>query len=231
VGISNQKEDILSRLSALEKQVKEMRRGTLSNAVISSGNLEVRTSDGHTIMRVGELAFNGEIVSGIATYRRDGSMQRIEWDNEVGGGSWAMFDDSGNIIAAEDSVSGQGLATPWIGMHATPMTAVATPTQSTTSATFAALWRTHGVCQHPRIRVRVVTKLDVGTTGEIRLAIGGVPVGTMVELPSGDNTYRLLEGPVAGAHLSDITVDVEARRVAGAGTVRIEVVSVVGRQS
>lgn len=227
----NHEEDLLTRILALEKQVKEMRRGTLSNAVISSGNLEVRTSDGFTIMRVGDILYDGAVVSGIATYRHDGSMQRIEWDTPGGGGHWAMFDEAGNIVVTEDSDSGQGLGRPWIPLHATPMSAITTPTQSTVSGTFAALWRVHGVKQHPRVTVQVFTKLDVGTTGEMRLAVAGVAVGEVRALQSGDNSYHLLDSTVDGAHTDGVQVDVEARRVAGAGTVRIEVVSVVGRES
>lgn len=232
MGQVNQPDDLLGRIKELERKVKELSRGqTLNGAVLSQGNLEVRDPDGHTTFKVGQFVVGSDNAWGWAAYRSDGSLQMQAWDAPGGVGYWAMYDEASNVIVSNDTVSNQGLATPYISSQATAWSRVLTPPELTTSASFATIYRIHMTKQHPRVRVKVVTKLDAGTTGEIRLAVGGVAISSTQTLPDADYSYRVLEGPIAGSHMAGVDVDVEARRLTGAGNVRVEVVTVEGKQS
>lgn len=233
MGQVNQPEDLIDRIRALERQVKELARGnTLNGAVLSQGTMEVRDPDGHVMFKFGQFSLSdNSTVWGWAAYRRDGTLQMWAWDAPGGTGYWSLFDEQQNALVSNDTNANQGLATPYLGAPVVPWSQISNPPELTTSATFASIHRVHFSKQHPWIRVRVVTKVDAGSTGEIRLAVGGVAITSVVSLPDGDYSYRTLEGPVAGAHLSYQTVDVDARRVTGAGNIRVLVTGVEGRQS
>ncbi len=238
MGVVRQKEDLLTRIRDLERQVRELRRRNISNAAISQGSLEVRTPDGFLIARIGEFDADGTPSTGMEIYRRSGGLQARFFDTTGtgGGGYWALFDEAGNIVASEDTYSGVGLATPYLSQHAVPWTNVVTPSVITVNASFETMWRVHLTRQQPRIRVRTVTKSDAATTGEIQLvmsaASGGATISTVTPIPAADFTYRQLIGvlPVVD-HMTYLEVDVVGRRTAGAGNVRVEVVGVETIQS
>ncbi len=233
MGVINQPEDLLTRIRDLERQVKELRRGSLSNAAISSGALEVRTPDGFLIARIGEFDADGTPATGMEIYRRSGGLQARFFDTTGagGGGYWAMFDEAGHVIMSEDTVSGEGLATPYIPYTAQSYANMLSPPVLTTSATFANMHRIEGPKQHPYIRVKLLTDSDADTTGEVILVQGGSQIGGTVTVPLNDNSYRWIDAPVTGSHMSDLTVDVQARRTAGTGNVRVGIAFAVGRQS
>ncbi len=229
----NQPEDLADRLRRLERQVAELQRGrALSGSVLSQGALEVRDPDGNTLFKAGRFDVGGQTVYGVAAYRADGTTQFWAWDTPTGGGYVSLWDEAGNIIVSNDTVSGQGLATPYIPLSAMPYASTLTPPQSTTSGTFTGLHRIHGQKQHPWIRALLVTQSDAATTGEVRLTVGGVAITTApTAIPASDNSYRVLDAPVAGDHMDYLYVDVEARRVSGAGAIRVGLAFAEGRQS
>jgi hypothetical protein len=231
MAVTNKPEDLLSLIRDLQRQVKELRRGTLSNAVVSQGSIEVRTAAGQVLFRAGEIPWGGTTKTGTATYRVDGSMSTVAWDDAGGNGYWAVLDEAGNIVASSDTVSGVGLALPYLQFRAMPYSEVLSPPQSTTSGTFTPLHRIHGQRQQPYIRVQLITQSDAATTGEVRLTVGGVAISSVLEIPASDNFYRVLDAPLGGAHLDFVYVDVEARRVSGAGAIRVGVAFTSGRQS
>ncbi len=233
MGTSNQPADLLSLIKELQKQVRELRRRSLFGAAISEGDLSVRTSDGSTVLRVGEIPYGSGTVSGLAITRADGTLQARFFDTSPGGGGyWALFDEQQNVIVSEDTVASQGLATPYLQVKSMPSSEVTTVPQFTTSATFVPLHRLHFQKAQPWIRTWLITQTDAATVGEVRLAVGGVAI-TAAPLPlaAAINTYQLLDAPVAGSHMSFQAIDVEARRVSGAGNVRVGVAFASGRQS
>ncbi len=230
MGHTNQPEDLGTRLRALEQQVKDLRRATLASAVISSGSLEVRDpTDGHVIIRVGVHDYGGGPVPGFAIFRTDGSTAFWAFDTSSGDGGYvAIYDDQQNEVVRPDTIAGQGLATPWLSHHVTPWSRVLTPPETTTSGTFTTLWRSHLTKQHAQFRVRLVAKCAADTSGEVRLAVGGTQVSSTLGLPVANYQYHDIYATVDGFHLSDVSLDVDARRTAGTGTVGIEVVDVQG---
>lgn len=229
MGVANHQEDLLSRIRDLERQMKEMRRSTLSGAVISNGALEVRNpTTGNVIMRAGVWDYGGGPVPGFALFREDGSTQFWAFDTATGSGYLTIYDEQQNEIIKPDTVAGQGLAAPYLQDQATPWSRVANPPETTTSGSFTPLWRAHRIKQHPRVRVQVVIKTGADTVGEVRLAVNSSAVSDVLQVPIGTFAYFGLWATISGAHMSDIYLDVEARRVSGTGTVGVETVAVHG---
>lgn len=229
---TNQQQDLGTVLRDVQQQLKELRRATLSGAALSSGSIEVRSpTTGAVLVRAGEIPYGSSTVQGWAVYRTNGTIQALFWDSSGGDGYWALFDEQQNILVSSDTVSGVGLAAPYLGTHPTPYSRVTNPPESTTSGTFGPLWRLHHRKQHPRLHVRLVIRTAADTTGEIRLFCAGVAISDTLAVPVATNGYFDVYGAVPGAHMGIQNVDVEARRVAGTGSVQVEVVICQGVQS
>jgi hypothetical protein len=229
----NQPEDLVARIKRLENQVATLKRGTtLSGSVLSRGSMEVQTDTGQVLQRIGAIPFAGTTVRGIANYRADGSLTSIQWDDDAGNGYWAWYDEAGQVVVSDDTVSGTGLARPYLQYRAMPYSEVLTPPQSTTSATFTPLHRCHGQRQQPWIRTWLITQADAATTGEVRLAVAGTAItAAPTTIAAASNAYQIVDAELVGDHLGLFAVDVEARRVSGAGSIRVAVAFVSGRQS
>ncbi len=229
-----QPEDLIARIKRLETEVAQLRRGsTLSNSVLSQGTMEVRTDTGQVIQQAGAIPWAGTTVWGAVNYRANGTVASVIWDVPGGGGYFSFYDEQGNGLFANDTVSNQGIARPYLQHTVMRYAEVATPPESTTLGTFDPLYRIHGHMQQPWVRAYLITQADVGTTGEVQLAVNGTAItDAPTTIPDGDNSYRVVDAELpAGDFLSFISVDVEARRVSGAGTVRVGVAFASGRQS
>jgi hypothetical protein len=229
----NHPEDLIARIKRLENELAILKRGsTLSGSVLSRGQMEVQTESGQVLQRIGAIPWAGTTVRGIANYRADGSVTSIQWDDDEGNGYWSWYDEAGNSVVSDDTVSGQGLARPYLQYASTPWTQVLTPPELTTLGTFDPMARIAGQKQQPYLRVYLLTQADVGTTGEVQLAIGGSAItAAPTSIPDGANLYQTVDAELPGEHLSIFTVDVEARRVSGAGSIRVGVAFASGRQS
>ncbi len=228
-----QPEGLIERIKRLENEVATLKRGTtLSNSVLSRGSMEVQTDSGQVLQRIGAIPWAGTTVQGIAAYRANGTIANIVWDTPTGGGYWAWFAEVGEIVVSDDTVSGQGLARPYLQHTVMRYSEVLTPPAATTLGTFERLYRIHGHHQQPYLRAYLITQSDAGTTGEVQLAVNGVAITTTpTAIPAADNSYRIVDALLPGDHMSIIAVDVEARRTAGAGGVRVAVAVASGRQS
>ncbi len=225
-------EDLVARIKRLETEVANLKRGsTLGNSVLSRGTTEVRTDTGQVIQRTGLLPWAGTTVWGTQTLRANGTVSSINWDTDDGGGYFAFLDEAQNIIISNDTVSGVGLATPYLQYRPMPFSEVLSPPRSTTSGSVTTLHRCHGQHQKPWVRAQLITQADAGTTGEVRLSVGGAAIAAVTAVPDGDNSYRVLDAELPGEHMAYVYVDVDARRVSGAGSVRVGVAFVEGRQS
>lgn len=225
-------EDLLTRLAAAEKRIAALERGRpLANASVSQGNFDVRTPQGDVIMKAGELQIGSETAYGVELRRGDGSLQARFFDTPGGNGYWALFDEASNVVVSNDTVAGVGLATPYIPYTVMLYSEMSTPPIPTTSATFVATHRIHGQKQHPKLRVQLLTDSDAATTGEVILMQGGVQIGGTLEVPAADNSYRWIDAPVDGDHLSFVYVDLQVRRTGGAGNVRVAPAWAAGIQS
>jgi hypothetical protein len=234
----NQPEDLVARIKRLETEVARLSRGsTLANSVLSQGTMEVRTDTGAVIQQVGAIPWAGTTVYGSAQYRANGTVVSVNWDVPGGGGYFSFYDEQGNGLFANDTVSNQGISRPYLQYTAMPYSEVLTPPQSTTSATFTPLHRCHFQRQQPWVRTWLITQADAATTGEVRLAVAGSAItaaaitAASTAIAAASNAYQVVDAELPGDFLGFSSVDVEARRVSGAGAIRVGVAFVSGRQS
>ncbi len=229
----NQPEDLVARIKRLENEVATLKRGSsLSGAVLSRGTVEVQTDTGQVLQRIGAIPWAGTTAYGAINFRANGTVAAIIFDTADGAGYWAFYDEQGNPCLSNDTVANQGLATPYLPYTATPWTQVLTAPEVTTLGTFDQMARISGHKQNPYIRAYLLTQADVGTTGEVQLAIGGVAItDAPTPIPDGANMYQTVDAPLPGDHMAIFSVDVEARRLTGAGSIRVGVAFSSGRQS
>jgi hypothetical protein len=226
-------EDLATVVADLQRQVRELRRNSLFSAAITQGGLDVRTPGGNVIMRAGEFEYGSETAYGLTIFRTNGTMQASFFDTPSGSGYWAFFDEQGSIVASSDTVSGVGLALPYVPYHVMPYSEVLSPPQNTNSATFVPLHRVHGQRQNPRLRLLLLVDSDADTTGEVIVTdIGGTQIGGVLDVPLASNSYRWWDVTLpAGNHLDTQYLNVAARRTAGTGVVRVGVAWCAGVQS
>jgi hypothetical protein len=140
------------------------------------------------------------------------------------------FDRSGNTVVSDDTVSGQGLARPYIplGVWADYLSF---PTATTTSPTFVSLQALFGYKQHPKLNIAVtVHSSDSSTTGEVQVVDQDGNVLGGVQTVAGGEYQIVSIGPVAlaGAHEQSIQLNIQARVTAGSGTIGVRGLQAVG---
>lgn len=225
-------ETLLTRLLAAEKRIAVLERARpVSGAAISQGNLDVRAPNGESVLRAGQLPYGDDPAYGLEVRRLNGGLQARFFDTDGGGGYAAIFDSEGNVIFSEDTASNQGIATPYLAYRVMPYSEVLTPAQNTVSATFEKLHRITAQKAQPWVRTYLIINTTADTTAQVVLTQGGVQISSILDLPVSTNGYFWLDAPVDGGHMSTLLVDVEARRVAGTGPVRVAVAIATGRQS
>ncbi|MFJ3878077.1 hypothetical protein ACIPW5_11515 [Streptomyces sp. NPDC090077] len=147
-----------------------------------------------------------------------------------GTAGWTWYDQGGTAILAEDAFSGQGLALPYLAMAAAP--ARYTDWPGSTSGTFEDIHRISAYKQQASAFVIVGHTSDAGpTTGEFQVTVNGstVAAATAVTFSQAATTI----GPFAlpGAIRDQIDIRVQARRTAGAGSVKTTVLAASQIQS
>lgn len=232
--------DIMRRLRDLERMVRELTAGRRLEAasvgrggivIKDGGSLRVLDRDGTPIAWMG--AFGDDDESGFVLRRAGGELAFGVYGNGDASGFAAMYDLSGQYIVTDDVASGRGLARPYIPVQVGEVTA---PTATTTSGTFVDLAAGMMSIQHPVLYAYLLVRAsDATTAGEVRMVLDGNPVGSVVPVAAGAYAY-VSAGPAAlpdnsynyGA-LRGLTV--QARRTAGAGSVGVRVLSIIGLES
>jgi hypothetical protein len=203
---------------------------TNSILVDSGRGVQVVDDDGHVVSITGALPvdFNradGSRQPGQAVYREDGSLalaladldptvlpykQALQW-----------LDRAGNVVVADDTNGGKGLANPWVGGGVFLADTNLARWPQTTSATFVDIATGWYRVQNPRLSWDINTVCDVGTTGQAKLLVNGVQVGTTQNVTG---TFTDWFGDQvalpAGVNIGDIvSIGLQAKRTAGTGAV------------
>lgn len=220
--------DVAEFLNGKFKEAKELGRKTLYRAVISAGGLliqddgafEIVTSTG-TYVLYAKKGGDGKREFGIL---RDNGTYVLRTFSTAGQQAWALHDNTNNVIAGDDGVSGQGLARP----------ALAWPTRrtrfdtlpSSDSGSFETVVDTGYVYkQHPLAYAQIVHCSSVsGTTGEVRLMLDGVQVGTTQTVSFAQTFVTIGPFAISGTHMSQHRLTLDCRRTAGAGRVGADMV-------
>jgi len=242
---------LVRRIEDLERTVREMRAArTLESSSIGAGGLSVNAEGGISVLdqTTGSQVFyvgyapmfdgSGRKQMVVYLFRgNDGSAAMTMVDAGTSPGhpfSQAMqwFDRSGKVVLADDTVGGQGIAVPYIPFGA--FMSNSAPTDTTTSATFTTLQTSIGYWMNPKVFIQLLVRASDGTTaGEVRVidqssnVIGGVQTVT-----AGLFSYINI-GPVAvpGNFKDSLSLNIQARRTSGAGTIGVRGIVAIGLQS
>jgi hypothetical protein len=104
--------------------------------------------------------------------------------------AWQIIDRSNNVVFADDTNGGQGIAIPLIPL--TPLTDTdITRWPSTTSTTWTQILVGNVVTQNPGVAFDFYVNADPGTTGKIRLLVDGTVVATSPTITSAFTIWGL----------------------------------------
>lgn len=170
---------------------------------------------------------------GVVLSRNDGSPALAIYGAAAEGAQQflAIFDRQGNIVAGDDTNSGQGLARPYLNVPFASLDMSAA--SGTTSATFTSVETSQSYKTHPRFYGLALVIADAATTGDVRLRdTDGNNIGTQQAVAAGSFAYYAF-GPdtVPGAHMATKQVELQVRRNSGAGVVRGRMVAGMWMQS
>lgn len=227
-------EKLIKRVTALEQG-----NALAGGVVIGQGGFTaVDPTTGNPVAEIGLGGFSdgsGRKQMRTQFNRQDGTIAFIIADLGTAPGhpfaqSLQMWDHGSHVWAADDILSGQGIARPYIPIGAFVDNTV--PVSTTTSATFTTLQTLVGYKQHPKVGGQILVYADSGTTGTIQLVDQDANVLFTHTLASGEFAY-VNYGPVAlaGAHEASISLNIQGKVLTGAGKVGARGVAAVGVQS
>lgn len=208
--------------------------------VYNGGAFKLATGTGQVVVFAGQGTIpdgSGRVQQVFQVGRDDGTTAFYVSDTGTTPGhahqqAWAMLDRAQNIICAEDTVGGVGLARPYIPLGT--FVDITAPAATTTSTSFTALQWGHVYQQHPRVFLSMLAQTSAGTTGQLRLTVGGVQVGIV---SVGAGTFGQVNiGPVAWpsttyVYLSQGVMQIEGKVTGGTGSIGVRCLGAWGMQS
>lgn len=228
----NQPADLDRTLADLQRQVDELKhlvslttsRGSL---ILPAGtNLGVVDVDGQILVFVGSfqtLRPDGQQEQGVRINRDDGSavltVQNFTGTAEGYQQFLALWDRAQQIILSDDTASGNGLARPYVPIPLTETRHTDWP--KVTDAAFVPVWDSsffYKVNARAWVDLRVGSDVS-GTTGEVRVLVDGVQVGTTQTVGFTIEGKRVGPFVVPGKAYTSHTIEVQARRTAGTGNI------------
>jgi hypothetical protein len=237
----NQPTNLIDQVIALRKEVAELRKRVgIGNATISGGTFTVRQDGAIQMMdAAGNLIlYFGPDEAGrqIIRIRRDGG-RNVLYTHTIDNGEqyWALTDRAGTIVVSDDTVSGKGLARPWIPVAFERVRGADMP--RVTNGSFEGVWEANFNRSHPLIELYTVDGCDSGTTGAAQIVITDPVSGVRTVADSwtfGPGLGRTYRGPYAlpgEAYAGPVRVAVEYRRTGGTGNVYAVVMDATQRQS
>lgn len=229
--------DMIRRLRSLETALRSGR------TAIKNGGMRVVDASDTSIVDVGAplsswVSDTGEALAGIIVSRPDGTISLSSTTGMTTGVSTgtSILDEHSNNVVADDTVSGYGLAKPYI-----PIIFNDTDTtrwQGTTSGTFTAIQRSRPFQQHPKLSYDVVLVGESGATGEGQLVFRGsngldtVIAGPFVVTANSTTSFASETSvTLVSDYLREVIIELQIRRTNATGTVRGIVRRMYGVQS
>ena len=141
-----------------------------------------------------------------------------------------LRDKSGSPVFGDSRNARRGMTDPIMHQTWQPGTYI-----NSTSGTFAFIMSSECYLYHPHIRIRVLVQNDVGSSSELRVSENGGNNNIMT-VTMGSGAFQYQDLVVARSLLSQgngnngniAAMNLEHRRSAGAGTIRTQIMSVVG---
>jgi hypothetical protein len=231
------------RLKALESG------GGKGNTSIDSGELTLKSGatlivrrqlDDGIVARIGNI--DGDVWGIQANNPNtggDGSPMFVAGASEPGGvdegGVVDVIDHNGSSVVSLGV--NWGLSSPSFDYPFALSSVHATPSASTTSGSFASLWTVYGQGFHPFLELSYLVQNDVGTTSEVRAR--DTAFSNPTTAPNAHGSGAFVYSQLFYEHENDFAggppyagflfkIDLEMRRVSGAGTARLQLLSVNG---
>ena len=221
------------------------RSGALRNSRITGGN-GLTIADGGALRIEYPASMGGETgiyfgdnftADGTDTYTGTGllvqntdgkDIAQFRSDAATGRSIAVIRDANETSVLFTDTTTGVGLARPWF---TGPFYLARDTDWPTTTATgFETLYRAKISKQNPGLEVRAWGVNNTsGGTGEIRVMVNGVQLGATATTAFGTVTERVFSGNVAGAHMSQLVIEIQARLSGGTGGVRVGASGCEGR--
>jgi hypothetical protein len=219
------------------------RSGFLRNASISDGGLTIKGGFLRLLFGDVELVNMGPVLPrmpdgspqiGLIIRRADGTQALAMFDADVSDGqvnqALTWYDRAGNVVLADDTNSGQGIARPYVpgGFYRADYA----DWLAVTGTSFVTKFRARMPKQQPSLYVRAWASNDTsGATGELRVMVNGVQWGPTQSTAFSISEYEFGPLPVTGEHMSTLAVELQARVTSGSGAVRLEPSRLEGRQT
>ncbi|MFE6228775.1 hypothetical protein [Streptomyces sp. NPDC057854] len=138
-------------------------------------------------------------------------------------------DAYGHEILSDDILTG-GLARPWLPMLP-PQDLAPANWPATTATSWTTIAQSQNPLWQPKMRLRMLTRVSSGATGQVRVLVGGAPFGPTVAAGTVfDHTAAVTTDPQADFG-KDLTVEVQAVVTSASGTVYAQPVLMHGRQT
>lgn len=235
----NTPQDLIDRIQKLERQVQSLAgqvniRPALNTIVGGSvtikdgGALVVQDSTGDNVLNIGRTTpdLNGAPQMATVIRRVDNSLAFAVWTSSTTGVQPVrIYDLNSNVIFADDTAAGGGLAIPWLSIPA--------PTPNVVTGATSAVWTTIaqsvGFFHHPKVRIIADIYVPSGT-GQIRVSIGGTVVATGGSNAAIDTTVDVPSWAWGGVPQQK-EILFQAIRNSGTGTISGAVRCMYGRQT
>lgn len=246
--IASKYNDLLRRIENLEtaRPLEAATVGKGGITIANGGSVRVVAPNGAVIATIGALPasynrIDGSPQQGVILTREDGTIAMVLADvspttNPIKQ-AFQIQDRSANIVIADDTNGGVGVARPYVPVATFEDISSAT-VPMTNSAAFADIQWGLASRQHPRVVAQMLVRSDLaGTTGNVRLMDGlGNQVGPTIAVAA--NTFVVATiGPVAwtGGTWSFTEgfpmMVVQAQRTAGTGNIGAKMLGCWGLQS
>jgi hypothetical protein len=230
-------------IAQLRRELEELQRRTLYSAAIGAGGLRIHNGGSITMESAAgvQVLYVGPDSNGVQTFelRRDNGSLVMGLYTNGAQQYWALYDRAGTAWVADDSVTGVGLARPWLpvvlyklydsGVTA-PYAYGNLPASQITTETILWSGRIPSVT-HPRIEIDGVWGQASGANNTtFRLKVQGVTVGTWTQ----NGTFSVSrKGPYdVTPYINASFASVEVTAIAtGTGNVACQVLGCAQRQS
>lgn len=212
-------------------------------AITDGGALYVTSATGNSIFSIYRTVIpdgSGRTQEILAASRDDGSPVLYIADLGTSPGhthlqALVISDRAQNPIFAEDTVTGKGLAHPslqacaWVNLLVPTVASVPT----TTSTSWSPVQWGDAIMLQPKFDAGVLYVSDVGTTGQVRMTIGGVQVGNTLNISNGifSNDYFSTAAWPSYAFEGRTIIQLEVRVTSGTGNVGAAGMGLFGRGS
>lgn len=229
---------LVDRVKRLEQDIRRLsKRRTLGHSTISDGDLTVKSrgalkvvdaETGQLVAIIGALPdldrLDGSAQPGAAFYREDGSIAAFLGDSNPTvppfKQSWQIFDRQGNVVMADDTNSGKGLAKPFVGGGCFFNDTNVVRWPQTTSGTFVTIADTYYCAENAKVQWDIQHVADPATAGEVRLLVNGAQVDTTQVVGTSFGLWSRFSITLPGVNVGDFPyIALQARRTSGTGGV------------